>query len=49
MAIEGTGLAPASDLEAALLVLLPPGNFTAIVSDADGATGVGLVEVYNLQ
>jgi len=27
---------------------LPPGNYTAIVSGADGGTGVALVEVYQL-
>jgi hypothetical protein len=49
MAIERTGLAPTNDLEAALILLLPPGNFTAIVSDAGESTGIALVEVYNLQ
>jgi hypothetical protein len=48
-AIAGTGLAPSSDLESALLVDLAPGNYTAIVSGVNGATGVGLVEAYHLQ
>ena len=34
------------DLEAAILLTLPPGAYTAVVSGAGGATGVGLVEVY---
>ena len=33
-------------LEAAILITLPPGPYTAIVSGADGGTGVGLVEVF---
>ena len=33
-------------LEAAILITLPPGPYTAIVSGADGKTGVGLVEVF---
>jgi hypothetical protein len=48
-AIAGTGLAPSSDLESAVLVDLTPGNYTAIVSGVNGATGVGLVEAYHLQ
>ncbi|HVU34273.1 MAG TPA: peptidylprolyl isomerase [Opitutaceae bacterium] len=34
--------------DAALLVTLPPGNYTAQVSGADGGTGVALVEVYEV-
>jgi hypothetical protein len=33
-------------LEAALLITLPSGPYTAIVSGADGRTGVGLVEIF---
>ena len=40
------GLAPSSLLEAALLVTLQPGAYTAIVSGSDGGTGVGIVEVF---
>src|SRR4029077_1344456 len=47
-AIAATGLAPTNDLEAALLVDLNPGNFTAVVHGAGGATGVALIEVYHL-
>ena len=47
-AIQSVGLAPANDTEAALLTDLAPGNYTAIVSGAGGATGVGLVEAYHL-
>ncbi len=47
-AIQSVGLAPANDTVAALLTDLAPGNYTAIVSGAGGATGVGLVEAYHL-
>ncbi|MEY2519011.1 MAG: hypothetical protein QOF24_770 [Verrucomicrobiota bacterium] len=48
-AVEATGLAPSNDLESAIVKMLPAGNYTAIVAGRDGRTGVGLVEVYNLQ
>jgi hypothetical protein len=41
-------LAPSNDLEAAIVRTLPPGAYTALLSGKDGATGVGLVEVYDL-
>ena len=51
--IEGTGLAPESDAEAAILRSLPPGTYTALVSGKDTGsgrgTGTALVEVYQLQ
>lgn len=43
-----TNLQPSNDLESAILSVLDPGLYTAIVSGKDGATGVGLVEVYDL-
>ena len=46
--IIATGLAPASDLESAIIAVLPPANYTAIVRGVDDTTGVGLVEVYAL-
>ncbi len=47
--IEATGIAPTDDRESATLQTLVPGNYTAIVRGKDSTTGVGLVEVYNLQ
>jgi predicted methyltransferase len=35
-------------LESAIVITLSPGNYTAVLSDAHGATGVGLLEVYNI-
>ena len=46
--IEATGLAPTNDLESAILTALSPGLYTAVVNGKDGATGVGLVEAYDL-
>lgn len=39
----------AGSKDAALLVTLAPGNYTAIVSGANGATGAALVEVYEVR
>jgi WD40 repeat protein len=47
--IEATTIPPTNDLESALVAILAPGNYTAIVRGAGDTTGVGLVEVYNLQ
>lgn len=44
--IVDSGLAPSYDKEAALLVRLREGSYTAVVSGADGGAGVALVEVY---
>jgi hypothetical protein len=47
-AIAGLHLAPADSHEAAILRVVPPGNYTAIVAGHEGGTGIGLVEVYYL-
>ena len=47
--IQSAGLAPSSALESALSATLNPGGYTAVVRGANGATGIGLVEMYNLQ
>lgn len=38
---------PAAGLDAALLVTLPPGAYTAVITSADGGMGVALIEVYD--
>lgn len=48
MALQRSGLAPANDLESAIIIGVPPGNYTALLRGADGSTGNGLVEVYQL-
>lgn len=47
--IVDTGIPPQDDRESALVMILPAGAYTAIVSGKAGATGVGLFEVYDLQ
>jgi hypothetical protein len=44
--IQATGIAPGNSLEAALMITLDPGAYTAIVSGVGGGTGVGIVEVF---
>ena len=40
---------PASSQDSLLLVTLPPGDYTAQVSGANGGTGIAAVEVYEVQ
>jgi hypothetical protein len=49
-AIIATGIPPSNDLESAIVVTLPANNagYTAIVSGFDNATGIGVVEAYDL-
>ena len=46
-AITDENLAPTNAKESALLATLAPGAYTAIMQGVAGATGVGLVEVYD--
>ncbi len=46
--IEATGIPPTNDAESAILATLPPGPYTAIVRGAQNATGVAVVEAYQL-
>ena len=46
--IQGTGIPPPNGVESAILATLAPGAYTAIMRGKSGATGVGLVEVYDL-
>ncbi|HEX4631524.1 MAG TPA: hypothetical protein VH188_11230 [Chthoniobacterales bacterium] len=46
--IMDSTLAPPNDKESAILRALPPANYTAIVRGVNDATGIGLVELYNL-
>jgi hypothetical protein len=47
--VAAAGLAPGDTRESAIFTTIPPGQYTAIVRGVGGTTGVGLVEVYNLQ
>jgi hypothetical protein len=46
--IRDSGHAPTDPEESAIIATLPPGNYTAIVRGVNNTTGVGLVEVYDL-
>ncbi len=41
-------LQPSSQLESVIVTSLPPGSYTAVVASADGSTGIGLFELYDL-
>ncbi len=40
---------PGCSQESAILITLPPGNYSAVVSGVGGTVGVGLVEVFGIQ
>ncbi len=46
--IQATGFAPPDNRECAIVVTLQPGSYTAIVRGVGAATGVALVEAYEL-
>jgi hypothetical protein len=46
--IQATGIAPSEDLESAIVAMLPPGAYTAIVRGSNSGTGVGLIDAYDL-
>jgi len=46
--IAASNLAPTSDLEAAFIGTFVPGAYTAVLRDANNASGVGVIEVYKL-
>jgi hypothetical protein len=47
-AASGAFALPAGSRDSALVLVLAPGAYTALVSGANGATGVALIEVYEL-
>jgi hypothetical protein len=46
--IKQSGLAPTNDRESAIDATLSPGNYSAIISGLNGGTGIGLIELYDL-
>jgi hypothetical protein len=46
--IQNTGIPPVNDLESAIVATLNPGAYTGIVRGKNNASGVGLIEVYDL-
>jgi hypothetical protein len=47
--LQAAGFAPGNSLEAAILMTLQPGAYTAIVQGVGGGTGVGVIGVYRAQ
>ena len=46
--ITTTTLAPTNDRESAMVRTLPPGDYTVVLNGKNGSTGVGLIEIYDL-
>ncbi|HVF70348.1 MAG TPA: PQQ-dependent sugar dehydrogenase [Chthoniobacterales bacterium] len=46
--ITNNQLAPTNDLESAIVATLQPGSYTAVIRGQNNGTGVGLVEVYDV-
>jgi uncharacterized delta-60 repeat protein len=46
--IEATGLAPSNDKEAAILAVIAPGSYTAIVRGTNNGMGIAVVEAFAL-
>jgi uncharacterized repeat protein (TIGR01451 family) len=46
--IIDTGIPPTNDFESVVLANLAPGGYTALMRGADGGTGVGLLEAFDL-
>jgi predicted methyltransferase MtxX (methanogen marker protein 4) len=46
--IEATGIPPTNDKESAIVRTLAPGSYTAVLRGNAGSTGIGVVEVYDL-
>ena len=47
--ITAVGLQPGNDNDAAVLMTLPAGSYTALVSAAAGQSGIGLVEAFEIR
>ena len=47
--LPATGFAPTDPKEAALLLVLPPGLYTSVVSGVGGSTGIALAEAYEVR
>lgn len=47
--LKGIGIQPSHGNESAILAALPAGSYTAVVRGKENSTGIGVVEVYNVQ
>jgi hypothetical protein len=46
--VEATNIPPTNDAESAIVITLNPGTYTATLSGKNGGTGIGVIEVYDL-
>lgn len=46
--LQGTNIPPTNDYESAIVKRVEPGAYTAILAGKGGTTGVGLIEIYDL-
>ena len=46
--MEATGIPPTHDLESAIVLTCAPGAYTAVLRGQNNGTGIGLVEIYDL-
>jgi len=46
--VQATGIPPTNDLESAIVTTLAPGAYTAVLKGKNNGTGIGVVEVYDL-
>jgi hypothetical protein len=47
--ISGTTIAPADDRESAIIITLPAASYTALMVGKNSASGIGLVEIFDLE
>ena len=47
--LQALNLAPTNPAESAIVAMLPPGLYTAVVAGHSGEIGIGLIEVYAVQ
>lgn len=47
--LQNLNIAPTAPAESAIVTTLPPGAYTVVVAGQSGTTGVGLIEVYDVQ
>ena len=47
--LQALNLAPSNPAESAIVAMLPPGFYTAVMAGQDGGIGIGLIEIYGTQ
>jgi len=46
--VRDTGIPPGNDKESAIVIALNPGQYTAVLRGKNNGTGIGLIEIYDL-